>query len=189
MPIKQLIPFSSGTFFITFTCYKWIPLIEKVNGYEIVYNWFDHLKHSGHYINGYVVMPNHVHALISFVRCKQNINIIVGNGKRFMAYEIVKKLKKQKADNIIASLSVERISQNNKKHHVWQPSFDWKYCESTYFSEQKLDYIHDNPCSGKWNLSDSPAGYCHSSAKYYLDGIQAAYPVTNIMEMEDVEFE
>ena len=37
-------------------------------------------------------MPNHVHALISFKATEQSINTIVGNGKRFIAYEIVKRL-------------------------------------------------------------------------------------------------
>ena len=93
MPVKQTIPYRYGSFLITFTCYKWLPLIEKVNGYDIIYNWFDILKKDGHYINGFVVMPNHIHAIISFIKTPQLINSIVGNGKRFMAYEIVKRLK------------------------------------------------------------------------------------------------
>ncbi len=36
MPTKSTIPFSSGMFFITFTCYKWLPLIDKVNGYDLI---------------------------------------------------------------------------------------------------------------------------------------------------------
>ena len=63
MPVKCAIPYSFGTFFITFTCSQWMPLINKVNGYEIIYNWFDHLKNKGHYINGYVIMPNHIHLI------------------------------------------------------------------------------------------------------------------------------
>ena len=94
MPVKQTIPYNSGIFFITFTCHQWLPLIDKTNGYDIVYNWFDHLKSKGHYINGFVIMPNHVHALISFIDTKQCINTIIGNGKRFMAYEIIERLKK-----------------------------------------------------------------------------------------------
>ena len=58
MPVKQTIPYRYGSFFITFTCYKWLPLIEKVNGYDIIYNWFDVLRKDGHYINCFVVMPN-----------------------------------------------------------------------------------------------------------------------------------
>jgi REP element-mobilizing transposase RayT len=46
---------------------------------------FDHLKSKGHYLTGYVIMPNHVHALIGFRRNDQSINTIIGNGKRFIA--------------------------------------------------------------------------------------------------------
>ncbi len=68
MPVLQNIPYNDGTFFITFTCYDWLPLIDKTNGYDIVYKWFDHLKSKGHNINGYVIMPNHVHALIALLQ-------------------------------------------------------------------------------------------------------------------------
>jgi hypothetical protein len=55
MPVQRTIPYQSGTFFITFTCHQWLPLIDKTNGYDIVYNWFNHLKSKGHFINGYVI--------------------------------------------------------------------------------------------------------------------------------------
>ena len=74
----------SGIFFITIACHKWIPLIEKTNSYNAVYNWFDHLKSKGDYIVGYSIMPNHIHALIGFQNTGKGINTIIGNGKRFM---------------------------------------------------------------------------------------------------------
>jgi hypothetical protein len=40
-------------------------------------------------------MPNHLHALIGLKNSEQSINIIVSNAKRFMAYELVKRLKEQ----------------------------------------------------------------------------------------------
>ena len=49
---------------------------------------------------------------------------------------------------------------NHKKHEVWELSFDWKICDSIEFIKQKLNYMHDNPCKGKF----------HSSCKYYLTG-------------------
>jgi putative transposase len=58
MPVKRKIPYSNGHFFITFTCYNWLPLIEHTNSYDLVYNWFDYLKKQGHFITGYVMMPN-----------------------------------------------------------------------------------------------------------------------------------
>ena len=69
-----------------------MPLIAKVDNYNIVYKWFDYLKTQGHFVNASVIMPNHVHAIISFTETEQNINNIIGNDKRFMAYDIIKSL-------------------------------------------------------------------------------------------------
>jgi REP element-mobilizing transposase RayT len=191
MPVKRTIPFNSGMFFITFTCHQWLPLIDTIAGYNIVYNWFDHLKQKGHFINGYVIMPNHVHALISFINTKQSINTIVGNGKRFMAYEIIQRLEANSEVSLLQLLSaqVEAARKANKKQHqVWEMSFDWKDCRSNDFVWQKLNYMHINPCTGKWQLAANPIEYIHSSAKFYLTGVQGIYPVTNFLEMEEVNF-
>jgi len=178
-------------FFITFTCHQWQPLIDKVNGYDIVYHWFDHLKSKGHFINAYVIMPNHVHAVISFVNTGQSINTIIGNGKRFMAYEIIQRLQQNGETALLEQLSnrIEaRRKENNKQHNVWELSFDWKECRSNDFVWQKLDYLHNNPCTGKWHLALNAIEYLHSSAKYYLTGVQGVFAVTNFMEMQDVDF-
>jgi hypothetical protein len=39
---------STTMYFCTFTCYNWLPLIEKVNGYDMIYKWFAHLKEQDH---------------------------------------------------------------------------------------------------------------------------------------------
>jgi REP element-mobilizing transposase RayT len=185
MPVQQTIPFNEGTFFITFTCYNWLPLIHKTDSYDIIYNWFDHLKSKGHKINGFVIMPNHVHALISFKSTGQSINTIIGNGKRFMAYEIIKRLKTNNELDLLNTLkeNVEAARKvNHKIHEVWELSFDWKLCSSINFTKQKLNYMHDNPCSGKWNLCNSPINYIHSSAKHYLAGEAGIYIVTDVEE-------
>ena len=192
MPVKRTIPYNSGMFFITFTCHQWLQLIDTTNGYDIIYNWFDHLKSKGHYINGYVIMPNHVHALISFVNTGQSINTIIGNGKRFMAYEIIQRLQQQGETVLLHQLSstIEtKRKENNKQHNVWELSFDWKECRGKEFIWQKLNYMHNNPCVGKWQLAANAIAYLHSSAKYYLTGEQGVYAVTNFMEMLDVGFD
>ena len=94
MPVRTAIHGSEDTLFITFTCYKWLPLIEITNSYDLVYKWFDYLKTKGHLVTGYVVMPNHVHALIYFSKTEKPINKIVADGKRFMAYKIVKRVER-----------------------------------------------------------------------------------------------
>ena len=51
-----------------------------------------------------------------------------------------------------------------------------------------MDYIHINPCKGKWNLYVTPEQYQHSSAKFYLTGVQGFYKVDNVAEMMDKVF-
>jgi REP element-mobilizing transposase RayT len=190
MPVKTTIPYSEGIFSITFTCTNWLPLIEVVNGYDIVYNWFNYLQSKSHYIIGYVIMPNHLHALIGFRKTNQSINTIIGNGKRFMAYEMVERLKKMGEAELLEKISSTVDAgrkQNNKQHDVWELSFDWKKCETEKFMIQKLDYFHANPCKGKWDLCKSPVDYVHSSAKYYLTGEQGIYTVSSYSELMDMD--
>ena len=190
MSVKRKISEPDGVYFITLTCHQWLPLFEKTNGYDLICNWFDLLKIKGHFINGYVIMPNHLHALIAFRNTGQSINTIIGNGKRFIAYEIINRLKQQGEVNLLhqLNLSVEaKDRERNKKHEVWEDSFDWKECRTNRFMKQKLDYMHDNPCRGKWSLVTDVMEYKHSSARFYLCGEQGVYPVVNYLELEDID--
>ncbi len=135
-------------------------------------------------------MPNHIHVLIGLRNSGKNLNTIVGNGKRFIAYEIVNKLRAQGKEDLLKQMA-EGVNDTDRKrgklHEVWEASFDWKECNSKEMMMQKINYIHNNPCKGKWKLAESPVDYLHSSANYYVKGSQGIYPVTNIMEMEDID--
>ena len=50
-------------------------------------------------------------------------------------------------------------------------AFDAKPCFTQKMIEQKLDYIHRNPVSGRWNLVDDYVKYEHSSACFYNIGV------------------
>jgi len=182
MPVNKEHIFEPGIYFVTFTNYKWIPLFNITDSYDLVYNWFDILKANGHSILGYVIMPNHVHILIGFTKTKKSINTIIGNGKRFIAYDIIERLKIAGNNELLKTLA-EGVSMSDKRkgklHEVYEPSFDIKLCMTYKFVKQKLDYIHSNPVSKKWSLVTEPADYVHSSAKYYLMGIHGSYKVVD----------
>jgi len=42
-----------GIYFITFTCFRWKPLIELTNTYDAVYKWFDDLRAKKACVIGY----------------------------------------------------------------------------------------------------------------------------------------
>jgi len=190
MSISNKIEVPNGVFFIAFTCARWLPLFELSNGYYAVYKWFDFLKQNGHYIAGYVIMPDHVHALIAFSNSRTTINTIIANGKRFMAYDLVKLLKEEGKNVILEQMELwvnNSERRRNKRHEVFEPSFDRKECRTISFLKQKMDYIHLNPC--KKGLAGLPEDYVHSSAKYYCTGVQGIYPVITYMELQDIRLD
>jgi hypothetical protein len=194
MSVKLKIAEPDGIYFITITCFKWLPLFNIADSYDAVYKWFQYLKLNNHFITGYVPiaigMPNHLHVLIAFSNTGKNINKIIGNGKRFMAYDIVGKLKEKENENILNQL-LRGVNSSDKKrgklHEVFEASFDIKECYSLEIIKQKLNYIHFNPCSGKWNLAEMPESYVHSSAAFYGNGIQGIFPVDNIMDILEID--
>ena len=135
-------------------------------------------------------MPNHLHLIAGFRNNGTDLNKLIGNGKRFIAYEMINRLKSGDNKKLLQQLSGavnETDKKRGKLHEVWEDSFDWKECRSKEMIGQKLNYIHNNPCKGKWNLARNVEDYIHSSAKYYMTGIQGVYPVTSFMEMDDVD--
>jgi REP element-mobilizing transposase RayT len=190
MAVKSPITEKDGVYFFTFTCCHWLPLIQQTNSFDTVYKWFDYLKSKGHYIIGYVIMPNHLHALIAFHHSDKTITTLISNGKRFIAYEIVKRLQKTGNKETLERLA-DSVTNSDKKrgklHQVFEPSFDWKECRNNKFIKQKLDYIHDNPCKGVWNLAMNAIDYPHSSAKYYQTGEQGIYAITSYTYLEDID--
>ncbi len=149
-------------------------LFELTKSYDLIYNWFNILENDKIEIIAYVIMPNHVHCILYFPEAGFNLNKILSNGKRFMAYEIINRLE---VANEIATLQIlqdaltEREKKKKQLHKVFKDSFDAKAIFSEKFLIQKLNYIHHNPVSGKWNLSADFVSYEHSSAAFYEDGV------------------
>ncbi len=115
-------------------------------------------------------MPNHVHTIIYLHDDKMDLNKLLANGKRFMAYEMVKVLEAQQQMQVLHQLGEGVASADKKKgqkHRVFEPSFDAKPVNALAFLNQKLDYIHYNPVKGKWSLAECFTDYQHSSASFY----------------------
>jgi hypothetical protein len=114
-------------------------------------------------------MPNHVRLVLYLVDDKVNLNTIISNAKRFMAYDIVNRLKERHGnilDKLAAACTVKEKSKG-QRHKAFEPSFDAKVIYSLDFLYQKLDYIHHNPMNKKWSLCEEFTDYAHSSAAFY----------------------
>jgi putative transposase len=161
-------------YFCTFTFYEWMHLFELTNSYDLVYSWFNILKKEKVEVIGYVIMPNHAHCILYFPDAGFDLNKILSNGKRFMAYEIINRLETINDRSTLMILQNALTGREKKKkqlHKVFKDSFDAKAIFSEKFLIQKLNYIHYNPVSGKWNLAKDFVSFEHSSASFYEEGV------------------
>lgn len=133
------------------------------------------MKDKGILITAYVIMPNHIH-FIAYQRknASDTLNQSIATSKRFWAYGIVKRLQNSKKENLLRILQ-EGVKasekKKGKKHQVFKLSFDAKICDSKKMLERFIDYIHANPVTGKWSLTESFIDYPHSSAAFYEEGM------------------
>jgi len=111
----------------------------------MVYKWFDYLKQQGYGTVAYVIMPNHIHTILYFSKTGFNLNKIIGNAKRFMAYEIIKRLKQINRQDVLDDLANGVSAREKRKgqlHKVFTDSFDAKgiYNEK-FFIRSVITYI------------------------------------------------
>ena len=139
--------------------------------FNMIYKWFDYqIEKYGNKVHGYVIMPNHFHALIYMSAKSPHISKLVQNAKRFLAYEIVKRLSEDGASDMTDLFAYKARRDKGAKHKVFEDSFDAKIIENANLFIEKLKYIHNNPCKKPWCLADAPEKYAWSSASNYILG-------------------
>jgi len=163
----------STFYFVTFTCYRWLSLIDKCSLHDYLPGWIKQINKRGILNCGYVFMPNHIHLLVFVKKRSKGLNHVMGEAKRFLAYEIVSRLK-QKGQTELLKVLAKGVQENErkkgKKHQVFRLSFDAKQIEGDDNICSVLKYIHHNPVSGKWRLAKDFMNYPHSSAEFYDSG-------------------
>jgi REP element-mobilizing transposase RayT len=184
MSTRKLSQKDGAVYFATFSCHEWVPLFTELQAYEIVYNWMRIAHGMGYRFFGYAIMPNHAHFIIRLPDGGA-INTVLGNGKRFMAYEIIQRLNAAGRQDLLHRLQAgirPSDAARGQKHRVFQPSTDLVELFSGKMIEQKLQYIHANPVSKKWRLADDAVEYPHSSFAFYVWGEARGAPLSSYQE-------
>ncbi|MBN1992222.1 MAG: transposase [Anaerolineae bacterium] len=76
-------------YFITTSTRLWIPILLNETVFQILLNSFKYCQaNKGFNLHGYVIMPNHLHAIISHDDPEQIPNVVVRDYKRHTATEI-----------------------------------------------------------------------------------------------------
>ena len=164
-------------YFTTSTIRDWIPILQEERFRRIVIDSLKFLINQKRIrLHGYVIMPNHLHLILS-VENPFVLSDIFRDFHKFTSQQIIKILRNEK------EYLLERLKSKKKdrKFQIWQTTHGLKQIENLAFFQQKLEYIHNNPCSKKWNLCSTPEVYHYSSAIDYILNERG------ILELEKIE--
>jgi putative transposase len=156
-------------YFVTFTIVEWIKILEDDTYKHIIFdNIHFYQKNKGLVVNGYCIMPNHVHMIIRADE-PYSVSEILRDLKKFTSRSIVMKLEEEQPTGYIQILDqfheAGKHLRRIKNFKVWQDNNMAMMIYSNKFLMQKLSYIHNNPV--KYGLCSLPWDYKFSSAVNY----------------------
>ncbi len=157
--------------FITMTLVEWIDLFNRERYKLIIVDGLNYcIKHKGLILHAYVIMPNHVHLIIS---ANEQIKLadMVRDFKRYTAKVIYETLKTDYRESRRSWLlwiieSQGKRSASNEHSKVWIHENHPITLDTEFMEEQRVRYIHENPV--KAGICHTPESYIYSSAGQYL---------------------
>jgi len=158
--------------FLTFSCYQRLPFLGTAPARDLFVQTLGKVRERYQFrLVGYVVMPNHVHLLIS-------------EGPRATPSVVLKVLKQLvsrdlRGDGFQIKIHTQEPTRENgvwgthgvghsTPHRFWQPRFYDFNVWSEAKVREKLAYMHANPVTRK--LVDHPKDWPWSSWSFYATG-------------------
>ena len=145
--------------FVTFCCYHRRPLLSTDESRRAFESALERVRRSyGLCVYGYVIMPEHVHLLLS-------------ESQRGTLADALKSLKQGVSRRLIGNLPLKpKPGLSGAPEHFWQKRYyDFNIRDYPQFVE-KLRYIHRNPV--KAGLCERPEDWEWSSFRHYAIGCE-----------------
>jgi REP element-mobilizing transposase RayT len=159
-------------YYMTFTVVGWIDVFSRQQYRDIVIESFRYCQqHKGLHLHAYVIMSNHVHLIVS-VDEGYTISGFVRDCKKFTAKRILDDIE----SNNIESRKEWMLHQfkyyasrhsRNEHYQLWDHDNHFIELFSPAVTQQKIDYIHQNPVRA--GLVYRAEDYVYSSASNYAE--------------------
>jgi putative transposase len=148
--------------FITFSCYRRLPLLRTAQARNVLVRVLDQVrKEYGFKLVGYVVMPEHVHLLIS-EPARGNPSTVLKTLKQRVSRQLRRKPRRSVS---AAQRSFQFAATVARLPQFWQKRFYDFNVWSRKKKIEKLGYMHANPL--KRGLVDDPTHWLWSSYAFY----------------------
>jgi len=130
----------------------------------------------------FVIMPNHTHFIGQFVK-DDPLSAVMRDFKKYTADRLLRQLKAEGDTDTLKLLAGKVTRPEKQTYKVWEDDYNAKDVFSVEFLEQKMNYIHCNPCQEHWKLSATPEGYLWSSARFYFTGEPCIIPIDEVRDV------
>ena len=153
-------------YFCTDTIVGWQCVFISLPFFEAIVDSFNYCqREKGLMIHGYVIMPNHIHTILS--AANGNLSDVLRDYKRFTSGRISELLNEAGNNRLLNyfSTAAGRIGRGNE-YKVWQSGSHPEAIISNDFFIQKLNYIHNNPV--RKGFVERPEYWMFSSARNYV---------------------
>ncbi|MCL4510304.1 MAG: transposase [Bacteroidetes bacterium] len=156
-------------YFITTTIVEWRYVFVSVPLFETIIESLKYCcTHKDLHLHGYVIMPNHVHYIVSN-EVAERLSGIMRDFNRYTSQRITALLEETKRLDVLAVFRAAAAEEGRgNKYKVWQEGFHPIAIDSEEFFHQKLNYLHDNPV--RKGFVERPEHWMYSSARNYLLG-------------------
>ena len=152
--------------FITFSCYKRREYLQHDRAKRVVIGLLgSRLSRQSGLCLGFVIMPDHVHALLWFPEIRQ-LSPFMNKWKDLSSHQL-KEMYRTHFSNY--------WSEVDDSDPIWQPRYYGFNIWSRRKVEEKLDYMHMNPVRA--GLVERAVEWPWSSARWYLEGRTVGLPI------------
>jgi len=169
-------------YFVTTTAVDHLHLFQRDVIKRILLDTFDSFRLRKRLkLYCFVIMPNHIHFIGQFVK-EDSLGDVLRDFKKQSADRILRQLKVEGNANTLRTLA-SKVDHPEKQHHkIWANDYNAKDVFSIDFLQQKMDYVHNNPCQPRWKLSETAEEYIWSSARFYLTEEPCIIPIDDVRE-------
>ncbi|WP_276498491.1 transposase [Pontibacter litorisediminis] len=151
--------------FFTATILEWKHLLKPDKYKQIIVDSLRYLVEQKRVkVYAFVIMPNHLHLLWKMEEPHKREDV----QRDFLKYT-AQQIKYDLVAHHPLVLERFRVNAKDRQYQLWERNPLSIYCYSVAVTEQKLDYIHNNPAQEKWRLVTLPEEYLFSSARFYFE--------------------
>ena len=173
-----------SVYFVTCAIVQWVDVFTRSIYSDVVVDSLSYcIEKKGLVLHAWVIMPNHIHLVISR-NGEVSLSGIMRDFKKFTSSKIVEAIdspiESRRSWMLWLFKSAGKKNSNNTNYQFWQQENHPVELVSTKFVKQKIEYLHENPVRAK--LVDTPERYVYSSAKDYA-GEKGLLPVTILEEV------